>query len=91
VTLVVVVLMLGVLPGFSTNAHVARPSDRKASGFVPEPQLYRTLFHTIFLLNEQAEEAERAGRTDVAQALRRAFKQEAGLEVEQGVVLDRLA
>ncbi|WP_246604691.1 hypothetical protein [Chloracidobacterium aggregatum] len=91
VALVVVVLMLGVPPGFSTNAQVERRSDRKASGFVHEPQLYRTLFHTIFLLNEQAEEAERAGRTDVAQALRRAFKQEAGLEVEQGVVLDRLA
>ncbi|QUV83013.1 hypothetical protein J8C01_13895 [Chloracidobacterium sp. D] len=91
VALVVVVLMLGVPPGFSTNAQVERRSDRKASGFVHEPQLYRTLFHTIFLLNEQAEEAERAGRTEAAQALRRAFKQEAGLEVEQGVVLDRLA
>ena len=89
--LVGLVLMLVVPPGFSTNAQVERRSDRKASGFVHEPQLYRTLFHTIFLLNEQAEEAERAGRTDVAQALRRAFKQEAGLEVEQGVVLDRLA
>jgi hypothetical protein len=91
VALVVVVLMLGVPPGFSTNAQVERRSDRKASGFVHEPQLYRTLFHTVFLLNEQAEEAERAGRTEAAQALRRAFKQEAGLEAEQGVVLDRLA
>ena len=89
--LVGLVLMLVVPPGFSTNAQVERRSDRKASGFVHEPQLYRTLFHTVFLLNEEAEEAERAGRTEAAQALRRAFKQEADLEAEQGVVLDRLA
>ncbi len=91
VALVVVVLMLGVPPGFSTKAQVERRSDRKWHNSVREPQLYRTLFHTVFLLNEQAEEAERAGRTEAAQALRRAFKQEAELEAEQGVILDRLA
>ncbi len=91
VALVVVVLMLGVPPGFIARAQVERRSDRKASGFVSEPALYRTLFHTVFLLNEQAEEAERAGRTEAVQALRRAFKQEADLEAEQGVILDRLA
>ncbi len=91
VALVVFVLMLGVPPGFITNAQVGRPSDRKASGFVHEPQLYRTLFHTVFLLNEEAEAAERAGRTEAVQALRRAFRQEAGLGAEESAILDRLA
>ncbi len=89
--LVGLVLMLGVPLGFITNAQVGRPSDRKASGFAPEPQLYRTLFHTIFLLNEQAEEVERAGRTEAAQALRRAFRQEAKLGAEESAILDRVA
>ncbi len=91
VALVVSVLMLEVPSGFIARAQVERRSDREWSGSAREPVLYRTLFHTIFLLNEQAEEAERAGRTNVAQALRRAFKQEADLEAEQGVLLDRLA
>ncbi len=89
--LVGLVLMLGVPPGFIARAQVERRSDRKASGFVPEPVLYRTLFHTVFLLNEEAEEAERAGRTEVAQALRCAFRKEAGLGAEESAVLDRVA
>ncbi len=89
--LVGLVLMLGVPPGLITNAQVERRSDRKWSGSAREPVLYRTLFHTVFLLNEEAEAAERAGRTEVAQALRRAFRQEAGLGAEESAVLDRLA
>ncbi len=91
VALVVVVLMLGMPPGFIARAQVEQRSDRKWSSSVSEPVLYRTLFHTVFLLNEEAEAAERAGRTEVAQALRRAFWQEAGLGAEESAILDRLA
>ncbi|WP_058866063.1 hypothetical protein [Chloracidobacterium thermophilum] len=85
------VLMLAVPSGFIARAQVERRSDRKVPGFVPEPVLYRTLFHTVFLLNEEAAAAERSGRTEAAQALRRAFRQEAGLGAEESTILDRLA
>jgi hypothetical protein len=58
---------------------------------VPDRILYRTLFHTVFLLNEKADEAERHGRNEEAIALHSMLKQETGLYGEHALALDQIA
>jgi hypothetical protein len=66
---------------------IAQESQR----YVPEHIIYRTLFHTIFLLNEKADEAEQKGQSNEAKAFRRMFRQDAELSDEHATILDRIA
>jgi hypothetical protein len=66
-------------------------SAQEPQRYVPEHIIYRTLFHTIFLLNEKADEAEQKGQLNESVAFRRMFKQSAGLSNEQAMILDRIA
>lgn len=76
---------------FVANAQSLSDNDLRRDEFVPEHIIYRTLFHTIFLLNQEVDKAERAGRIDSARAFRRAFRQDAELSDEQAAILNRTA
>ena len=78
-------------PLFVANAQIASNPDLRRFEFVPDHIIYRTLFHAIYLLNEEANEAERVGRVEAARAFRRAFKQDAELGDEQSAILNGIA
>lgn len=98
IILCAVALMLGAFPSlgvkpsnFVANAQVESNPDLRRYEFVPDQVIYRTLFHTIFLLNQEASKAERVGQANAALAFRRAFKQDAELSDEQTVILNGIA
>lgn len=80
------------VPGVEASASAVQPqAEPRTLRHVPNHILYRTLFHTVFLLNDKAAEAERHGRNEEAIALRSMLKQETGLYGERALVLDQIA
>ena len=85
--LVFILLASAVLANAQTETN-RYPRQRQ---FIPDQIVYRTLFHTINLLNEKAEEAESRGINDIAQNYQRAFRQDFELSDQSSATLNRIA
>ena len=83
-----VVLFASAFLANAQNVTTALPGQRQ---FIPERIVFRTLFHTVNLLNEKANEADAQGRRDAAQNYRRAFRQDYELSDESTATLNRIA